>query len=358
MSDIPTPDNVPCVTRSAAPQPDQDHPYPQGRIHGWLSVFLWLYIAIGGVGNALSDILLIFEFKSEGYELNGVSTAGLILFLLMQATLAVYTVHSFLKRKPDAVFLAKLYTIVLFVTTLLILPFYSGAEESSAVMLAIVLQAAILSTIGFLYFTYAKQVKEVIPKPSRKVLRRDYYIVWAFIAVPLIVVVTAFVQKVAASIGEEQYEPILQSSLSLNEYTDGRVAFTIPEGMQIEQGYMEDGGGVYYSLSSEEVNMQILSTDDPDASQENYDAAWGATKEGFEIAEGTYDITADGSSTINGNPYFYRTAQFDTDPSTSWSFIILFDEKSGIACMISIIQEGNGRTYDTFALLNSIRFAS
>lgn len=143
---------------------------PEEKFGFWLKLFLF-GICAGGIGYML--LPLVVPSNSEAV------TVGRTVLGIMQCILAFYTLRAFRKRKPDAVFLAKLCLIVpCLLDIILWLTGNSGTTGLEG------LKEVGRSTIGyiiwFVYLCVSKRVEAVIPNCFRKMLKRDYIICAAF----------------------------------------------------------------------------------------------------------------------------------------------------------------------------------
>ena len=139
-----------------------------------------------GLGGLVSAVYPIFTYNIHEYSGSHILAMTDVVFGAMLLLLAIYTIFSFVKRKPNAVFLAKMYTIAVFVSNLLSL--MSGGEfaESGFGSVAQVVRSLIWGVIWYLYLCFSNQVNDIIPKTYRKVLNRDYYFMGALALAPIL----------------------------------------------------------------------------------------------------------------------------------------------------------------------------
>lgn len=94
------------------------------------------------------------------------STCRCVLGIMLLA-LAIYTIYAFLQRKPNAVYLAKVYIAAVFISNVITL--FSGEfEESGMGSMPRLIRSLIWSIVWFLYLTTSKQVNNIIPKHTVK----------------------------------------------------------------------------------------------------------------------------------------------------------------------------------------------
>lgn len=217
----------------------------------WLKLFLF-GICAGGIVYML--VPLVVPSNSE------VVTVGRIVLGIMRCILAFYTLQAFRKRKPDAVFLAKmcliipcLFDIILWVT----------GESGTAGMegLQEVVKGTVVYIIWFVYLCVSKRVEAVIPSNYRKMLKRDYIIsaafaifaVYFFAASQIETEVTTY--QVVNEVLEHKGEPVtysgemrdsLPNGYGTAQYPRGRYEGTFVNGARHGKGTFTDtDGGVF-----------------------------------------------------------------------------------------------------------------
>ena len=90
-------------------------PDPNQSIQGWLTFFLFS-IGLGGIISAIFPIATYNVAEYDGSHFLALTDVALGIMLF---ALACYTIYSFAKRKPNAVFLGKMYVITVFATNVL-----------------------------------------------------------------------------------------------------------------------------------------------------------------------------------------------------------------------------------------------
>ncbi len=331
------------------------------RVTGWLALFLILTV-IGAVVTFFSTLggLHLFDYYDESYGLSITYVLmGLdVLTALFVLLLSLYMAWSFVKRKPNAVFLGRTYVVyVLFLNSLSFIVGYGSPEQFSQG--AEVLRSILWGIVWLLFLGVSKQVKALFPKPLRRILRRDWYILLTLIATPLItfsIVVTEMMR------GEEQeaflMETIDPASLPYDEYSDGYMAFKKLEGWACSQEVDEDSM-TYFSLSLGDACSAILAT----GYEENF-----SSESFMDIVSNWSPDLEDGSSfevlenKVEKNSlkkiYRYR-ARYDSAPAQLWSCVVVQDLFSPIVCVISFYQVDDAevvtRNY-LDELVNSVRF--
>ena len=224
---------------------------PKEKFGFWLKLFLF-GICAGGIVHMLLPL-----FVASNSE---VVTVGRIVLGIMRCILAFYTLQAFRKRKPDAVFLAKmcliipcLFDIILWVT----------GESGTAGMegLQEVVKGTVVYIIWFVYLCVSKRVEAVIPSNYRKMLKRDYIIsaafaifaVYFFAASQIETEVTTY--QVVNEVLEHKGEPVtysgemrdsLPNGYGTAQYPRGRYEGTFVNGARHGKGTFTDtDGGVF-----------------------------------------------------------------------------------------------------------------
>ena len=224
---------------------------PKEKFGFWLKLFLF-GICAGGIVYML--VPLVVPSNSE------VVTVGRIVLGIMRCILAFYTLQAFRKRKPDAVFLAKmcliipcLFDIILWVT----------GESGTAGMegLQEVVKGTVAYIIWFVYLCVSKRVEAVIPSSYRKMLKRDYIICAAFAIFTVYFFAASQIEtevttsQVANEVFEYNGEPVtysgevrdsLPNGYGTAQYPRGRYEGTFVNGARHGKGTFTDtDGGVF-----------------------------------------------------------------------------------------------------------------
>lgn len=321
-------------------------------IRGWLSFYLFTII-LGGFISAIVPIATLdpLEYANNYYLISSDIVFGLLLFAL-----ACYTLYSFKKRKPNAVFLARTYTIAVFVSNVLVLigsdfenPDFSHFEIGS---LRQILQTLVVSVAWLCYLSVSKHVKEIIPIGYRKITSKDKRLVTGLFLIPILLIVIGCFQQTIEM--PEQIE-IHESSLGVNELTDGRIAFICPEGFTYTK--KEESGDFFYELKSEDDNgFTLVSSYETDYSQKNIDAYW-EVYEKINADVIPFYVVSNDSGTINNHSYCSKVSKYNvplSDIDIFWRYVFMYDTETGKFCILSGYDYGDD-SYVT-ETLNSVRF--
>lgn len=350
-SEIPSDNQV--STQGAAEEQSEEFVYTSEylkrstEIHGWLSFFLFAII----VGGLISVVYPILTYNPNDYEGSDILAMGDVVLGIMLFGVSIYTFYSFVKRKPNAVFLGKTYVIAVFATNLLSL-FGGDFEASGFGSMPQIIRSLIWAIIWFSYLYFSKQVQEVIPKEYRQLHNSDYYILVALIIVPLAFI--AWGIKDVISSNEEDISTFLQETpLQDGEYTDGRIIFSVPKDFSCE---IEDANGVkIFNIEKEQIGSITLCSDyDNDQSAKNINDYWSNWEDG-DASKYNKKVIINEKREIHGHPCYYKVTRYEIDDSyVFWRFIMLFDNASSKVCVISAYDGG----YDYYIdeLLNNIRF--
>ncbi|MCI7783797.1 MAG: hypothetical protein MR544_12015 [Parabacteroides sp.] len=270
------------------------------------------------------------------------------LLLLIVALLAVY---AFSKRKPDAVFLAKVYVITAFTSNALFL--LNGEFEGTGMASEFSsYKRLIWGAIWFLYLLLSKQVEEIIPKTYRKLKSLDYYVLAKLIITPLFFLAVAIGNEQDTR-QEEEVAFIQNLTLHEGEYTGGRIVFSSPTSFVCQKETKD--GIVFYSLEHENgSSITICSDYDDDQSINNVNSYWDIWED--ETA-GQYEsnITKDEKTTINGYTCYYKVKVYHIENNAVyWRFVLLFDNATSKLCLISCYDSGIESYIED--IIQSIRF--
>lgn len=329
-------------------------------IHGWLSFFLFII----GAGGLFSAIYPIATFNVAEYDGSYALAICDVILGLMILFIAGYTIYSFNQRQPNAVFVAKIYVVVIFTVNLLNL--FVGEFESTTGFGSMpqVIRSVIWGIIWFLYLTFSKQVGEIIPKDFRKRKTLDYYIIGALIILPIVVLTIAVTN--AFNDNEDRKNQMLEEVvLGPDEYTDGISVFKVPEDFSCESQDVEVGPNnkiKIFSLESPLANATICSDFDSDMSDKNFIEYLSSWKDEEASAYKEETIT-EIRNEVNGHPYHYRMTRFYNDETeVAWRFAMIFDKEQNKMMLISAYDGMPSETYKWgpnsyfLNLLQSVRF--
>lgn len=316
------------------------------KIHGWLTFFLFS-IAVGGLFSALYPILTYNVTEYDGSHFLAICDVALGIMLF---ALACYVIYSFCKRKSNAVFLAKMYVVVTFTSNTLLL-LGGGYEDTGLGSLPQIIRSLVWGIIWFLYLSFSEQVQDIIPKSYRKTFSRDYYFMVAFIIIPILCI-SIGIGDIFSQRNEQEKEFISKTELNYNEYTDGRIIFTKPDGFTCEKQELEDPKITLFDLESEYGYIRIVSDYDTDVSVKNFNSYWDGWEDD-ELKDIAYKEILNEKRKINGNPYFIKSVLYETENPIKWDFAMLFNPQTGKVCVIHSLQN---ETQCLEELMKTIRF--
>ena len=124
--------------------------------------------------------LLAFNIPLSYYP-NMYLVAYEILNVVFFICVGIYTIYSFVKRRPDAVFMSKYHLVFIFVSNFLIV-ILDAATWLNFIPLT-------WSSLLFLYMSISKDVKTIIPVETRKLTSVSRVLVPVSIIVPLLLFV-------------------------------------------------------------------------------------------------------------------------------------------------------------------------
>ena len=329
------------------------------KIHGWLSFFM-LVIGLGSViaifYNLYSTSFSDFDTE-QGYAMQMFGFISEIILEFGIFAIAIYTVTSFYRYKPNAVALAKIYVISVFVTNLIGL--LSGELESNGTSLGSVggaVRSLIWGIIWFIYLSQSEQVKRLFPKKNRKLYKRDKIILVSTFAPCIIWFICVFFLAFGQAAMIEKavtQAAIEESSLTLNEYTDGRVAFTKPSEFTIEKQIQDDI--TFFSLAKADSTVSIIICSDFDNNDnQNY---FNNCMEGWEdvsLIGFKSEIKVNNHYNKDGNSIYIKTLKYDYDPIIYWTYSLVFNNDTYKVFVLNCYSYDE--MYQIDDLLKSVRF--
>lgn len=303
-------------------------PPERKQVRGWLSFFLFVV----GFGALLTLVLTCANFSWEEYDL-GLGTFAVwlgmsldFLFALGLVALACYTIHAFLYIRPNAVFLGKLYVIVIFLSNVLLLA-AGDLEDVGWGSFSQIIKALTLSTIWFLYLCFSSQVADLFPKESRKVFKRDKYIAGSLIGMPLLLILLCFLIYLGTMSGPASL------SVTEGEYTDGVIAFHPQSSLTVER--MDSSESIHHTFEiGDSIWGVVMGALDTDTSEKYFaecmDAWRDPTIDGYDFSVRDLD-----TKVINQNLLHIQSVEYITTPRLRWTFAMLFSPATGKVCVIS-----------------------
>ena len=302
-------------------------------ISGWLSFFLFVV----GAGGLISALYPVVTFDVTEYDGSYFLALCDVIIGFMCLFVAGYTIYSFVRREPNAVFVAKTYVVMIFVINMLNLVmgnFDSGSGLNSAGQ---VVRGVIWGVIWFLYLIYSKRVADVIPKDYRSRKTFDYYMAGALVLVPL-VILTAVAHKIFADNESRRAEMIENVVLASDEHTDGVAVFRVPDYFSCEWEDVEPAPGNtirVYTIEAPGIVANICSDFDGDTSDKNfmeYVDGW----RNDEFSRDSSELVFDEKGMINGNQYRYMvTRYYDEDGEVAWRYVLVYDKDDDKLTLIS-----------------------
>lgn len=151
-------------------------------IKGFFAFYLYWSIPIGVI---ITIIKTLFSYDSASYLGSGFLLCADIALTLIYTYLGIYVIYAFIKQRSDAVFMAKYQLLYLFLSNILVIAV--GDSESMT------FSSIIWSIIFFLYICFSEDVKDRIPKETRKLTKINRY----FVPISLIIPVVCFLLGLA-----------------------------------------------------------------------------------------------------------------------------------------------------------------
>lgn len=240
------------------PPPVADEP---SEISGFLSFYLFWSIPIGLV---LTIIMTIVNFDASLYQGGVFLLLADVLLTALYVYLCIYVIYAFVKRQPDAVFMAKYELIYLFLSNVLVVVLGETTTYTYTSMA--------WAVVFFCYVAFSEQVKDLIPKETRRLTKLNRYVVPISIVVPLLCFALGLVETVRGygffSSAEEKLEQICEQTQALlpqdnfhSMYLDGE---TVVYGYDISLGELTQPTKERIGITLREEILANLDMTDPD----------------------------------------------------------------------------------------------
>lgn len=212
-------------------------------IKGFFAFFVYWSIPISLI---LTVINFFSSLNSADYAGSFLLKAADIIFILFYVYFCIYTIYAFVKRKPDAVFFAKYLLIILFLTNLFVLltgTVGDGPLDSVPRTIA----SLVWSVIFYVFLCFDENVKDRIPKETRKLKGLNKVLFILSIVLPILLLIGGIAEIIGKNGGfagvEQQIEMACENNrATLPSYVgDGIVATDMRvEGKQFVLEYMNE----------------------------------------------------------------------------------------------------------------------
>jgi hypothetical protein len=343
---------------SSAPRMDEkvyskwlrDHTYISG-----MMAFMMFIIIVGGVGG----IFIAISFYNSDDFLNPYVRLANIAIEIINFCIAGYTLYTFLRRKPNAVFWGYSYMTLTFVTGLFVCYSFAKGNYSECIRDFILGIVWYLTWILFLYTS--PKVNQVIPPSFRRITSFDWSALALLILLPITLIFIGLTQiEAQADLHKVEEQKMLSQPLDSLQRTDGKVIFTLPEGFTCEprEVTLNDGSlFTLFDLANEEdnCNATLCSDYDTDMSKANIETYWTNWRDEETDNYESTTVTM-GTSQINGSDCVYRVMKYDINSvDVYWHFYLMFNEETDKVFVASIYNTSETATYIN-ELLESVKF--
>jgi len=185
-------------------------------VAGWLGFFVFT-LAMAIPLNLMIGVSDVFSIIDNPENTTSVVWALVPIDILLFAGIiffAIYSIILLVKRKPNAIVVAKMYLIILFVNNAFYVLFstVSGdtTDSSSILSDSMIIRSLFYTLIWFLYLSFSKRVKNTYPKDQRKTFPFDIIAFVIILAIPATIYIFALI---GITLPEEQ-----QADNSINNY--------------------------------------------------------------------------------------------------------------------------------------------
>ena len=134
------------------------------KISGFLSFYLYFFTPVGIL---ISMVMFALRLKLDASGVELWWQLVDMLYMLFYCYFGIYTIYGFVKRKPDAVFIAKYHLIFLIIDKFIGL--IAGPGDSVLTSAPNMMSGAVMSALLLSYLYTSKLVARLIPKESRRV---------------------------------------------------------------------------------------------------------------------------------------------------------------------------------------------
>ena len=315
-------------------------------IRGWLKLFL-VVLGIGGITTLIIPIIY-FDINHYG---NHYFLATLDLSLAAAlCTLSFYAIYLFIKRRPNALYIATLYLVVCVLVNILFMLLSTDSQTQTSNIWRFI--TSFVWAAGWtIFLAYSKQANYLIPPMERRIFRSDYFITLIVIVLPVTLFSIGFVN---VTISKEDTPPVIYQSPHLLtdigkefqieefEYKDNTIRLSLPQHYTIHYQKEENT----YVLFDSRAGVSAFVTPNSKAPNNGiyFDLIWQVNKELF-FQDLEHQVFQEQEQELPSTTYRIRKSYFDKRYAL-WQFVHLHDVSTGKSCYINVIQSIHPSTTD------------
>lgn len=316
-------------------------------IRGWLLFFLIFPVGLTSVINFFYTIdKTNFAQYGDNWWIPGVDIAYSTFLMIV----GIFTVISFFRKKPDAVFLARSFIILHFIPTIGSLIITYGNTTSDGVIR--MLKSLVWCFVWFLFTFGSGRIEEIFPKEYRKTFIHDYILIGAAILVPVIMFCIGIA---SAKSTELESQDVAQMVLDSNQYTDGRIVLTIPDGSNCEERLIGEDSKLYTIIDSVTGSKtQIMSDYDIELSEAQVSILWQFWKP-KDLDNYHYEVVTEDRKDVDGKTFYSKKIRVGLEKPFDWEFTLVSDSKTGNTCLLSCFSLPQVKSPTEFIIKN-LRF--
>ncbi|MGM5488087.1 MAG: hypothetical protein ACQESG_04015 [Nanobdellota archaeon] len=260
-----------------------------------------------------------------------------------------YAIHLLLRRRGNAVAVAKLALGLIFFMNLIpvFIEFMLGIPFDQSLLYThakVILQSFVYSSVCFFYLIYSKQVKATYPQGHARTV--DEVVFVGLLAIPVTIYVLSF-----AGVG---YEPVIRD-LGPDEYSDGIVYFEKPDGMSLTE---TDYEGTTTHIMDGQERVVVTGTyyfgDRSEFFERFYRQASLSFNEGETMGTMARDVSG---RTAKGFFYMGRSIQVYEPHPYLWSVYLVFDDTSDKAASVAELKPVGMNSSNLNQVMDSVCFS-
>lgn len=152
-------------------------------IGGWLGFFVFTLIF-----SIILDVVVGIQDISSTIPYGFIVVLLDVMYWIAILGFGIYTIFSLIKLNKDAVFLAKMYIVIIVLSNLLTIIFSSVTNQPiQNSYSSLGFSSFLYGIIWFLYLSYSERIKENFPKKERRIYLRDKILIFIALAVILVI---------------------------------------------------------------------------------------------------------------------------------------------------------------------------
>lgn len=221
-------------------------------IKGFLAFFVYWSIPLSSIATVIAILKEWGEISAIGPFAILFEIAYLVFYLYFQ----VYTIYGFVKRKPDAVFIAKFQLIVVVVVNLLTMLLGAADESSFFANTPRMITSILWCIVFFSFLCKSETVEDLIPKATRKLSGANKFLIIMSIVIPSLLFVATIIDSAQKTYGATIFSSPEAQIKAACQVRQSQLPVEVSEGLYWTKMYVDGKTVVFKYCFDEERSLQ------------------------------------------------------------------------------------------------------